>query len=448
MGLDFRKQLPPFAITLTPAMTNVVTDRDGRATRHDRAGQGVLGEPGLSSTRGGQNGHLHVYGRGLSKERLLYPRLSTWATSGWTRLGQRAGRLRRSGEEDPRSRRAQRDVVFSCFDHGGAGGGFENTWGTGKLMFSAIRTPLVRIHNRPAYNSECHATREMGIGELNNSYEDAELADVIWSHRRQPLRNPDQLLPLSLGAQPAGLDRWTRRRSGSRAKKRGAGHAHLRRSARHRFHRHLPSGRRQGQRAASGHPSGNRHRAVQRPVHLRGRAGLDRPEFIAKRTDGFDDAVAGQQCQPVGVQPDHRRLGGQAQAGGGMGVQTQDRSRTRTCHTYEKGIIWGNDNYPIQSSLVDLVHRHAQRAAGAAPAVCAWAATRKATPVPRIPGDSKIYVDQEIIDGKGKMMTGWGATTSRPLQCANFRDVVLRRSEIVKAAMRKTHGASRQSWWT
>ncbi|WP_188363370.1 molybdopterin-dependent oxidoreductase, partial [Staphylococcus aureus] len=51
--------------------------------------------------------------------------------------------------------------------------------GTGKLMFTALQTPLVRIHNRPAYNSECHATREMGVGELNNSYEDAELADVI-----------------------------------------------------------------------------------------------------------------------------------------------------------------------------------------------------------------------------------------------------------------------------
>ena len=38
---------------------------------------------------------------------------------------------------------------------------------------------MVRIHNRPAYNSECHATREMGVGELNNSYEDAELADTI-----------------------------------------------------------------------------------------------------------------------------------------------------------------------------------------------------------------------------------------------------------------------------
>ena len=69
--------------------------------------------------------------------------------------------------------------MFNCFDHGGAGGGFENTWGTGKLMFTALQTPMVRIHNRPAYNSECHATRDMGVGELNNSYEDAELADCI-----------------------------------------------------------------------------------------------------------------------------------------------------------------------------------------------------------------------------------------------------------------------------
>ena len=69
--------------------------------------------------------------------------------------------------------------MFNCFDHGGAGGGFENTWGTGKLMFSAFRTKMVRIHNRPAYNSECHASRDMGVGELNNSYEDAEVADTI-----------------------------------------------------------------------------------------------------------------------------------------------------------------------------------------------------------------------------------------------------------------------------
>src|SRR4029077_6748350 len=70
-------------------------------------------------------------------------------------------------------------LVVSAFDHGGAGGGYENTWGTGKLYFGAMKVKNIRIHNRPAYNSEVHATRDMGVGELNNCYEDAELADTI-----------------------------------------------------------------------------------------------------------------------------------------------------------------------------------------------------------------------------------------------------------------------------
>ncbi len=70
-------------------------------------------------------------------------------------------------------------VFVSAFDHGGAGGGYENTWGTGKLYFEAMKIKNIRIHNRPAYNSEVHATRDMGVGELNNCYEDAELADTI-----------------------------------------------------------------------------------------------------------------------------------------------------------------------------------------------------------------------------------------------------------------------------
>src|SRR5512139_3974113 len=52
LGQDFRKQLPPLGMTLTPAMTNVVTDRSG--TRRnimivpDKA---CVVNSGLSSTR-------------------------------------------------------------------------------------------------------------------------------------------------------------------------------------------------------------------------------------------------------------------------------------------------------------------------------------------------------------------------------------------------------------
>ena len=67
----------------------------------------------------------------------------------------------------------------------------------------SMKIKNIRIHNRPAYNSEVHATRDMGMGELNNSYEDAELADTIFCRRRQFPGEPDQLLPGPLGAQHA-----------------------------------------------------------------------------------------------------------------------------------------------------------------------------------------------------------------------------------------------------
>ena len=60
-----------------------------------------------------------------------------------------------------------------------ADAGESGSGGTGKLYFGAMKVKNIRIHNRPAYNSEVHATRDMGVGELNNCYEDAELADTV-----------------------------------------------------------------------------------------------------------------------------------------------------------------------------------------------------------------------------------------------------------------------------
>ena len=78
-------------------------------------------------------------------------------------------------------------LIVSAYDHGGAGGGYENTWATGKLYFESMKVKNIRIHNRPAYNSEVHGTRDMGVGELNNCYEDAELADTIFAVGCNPL---------------------------------------------------------------------------------------------------------------------------------------------------------------------------------------------------------------------------------------------------------------------
>ena len=71
------------------------------------------------------------------------------------------------------------ELCAKCFDHGGGGGGMENTYGTGRLFFTGLQMKHVGIHNRPAYSSETWGTRDRGVHELNYCYDDARLADTI-----------------------------------------------------------------------------------------------------------------------------------------------------------------------------------------------------------------------------------------------------------------------------
>ncbi len=120
----------------------------------------------------------------------------------------------------------------------------------------------------------------------------------------------------------------------------------------------------------------------------------------------------------------------------------------RTMHAYEKGIIWGNDNYLIQSALVDLVlatHNVGRRGTG----VVRMGGHQEGYTRPPYPGNSKIYIDQELIAGKGRMMTWWACNNFQTSNNAQkLREVVLRRSQIVKEAMVKARGATPTSWST
>src|SRR3546814_11248384 len=62
---------------------------------------------------------------------------------------------------------------------------------------------------------------------------------------------------------------------------------------------------------------------------------------------------------------------------------------------------------------------------------------------PPYPGDTKIYIDQELIQGTGRMMTWWGCNNFQTSNNAQaLREAVLKRSAIVKEAMQKARGAS------
>jgi len=443
LGLDFRKQLPAMSVIMTPAMTNQITDNDGKQYNIMIVpDKGCSVNQGLSSTRGGRMASVMYTDSGVGKERLHYPRLyaaDQWLDTGWDQaLAVYGGLVKKILDSDGPS-----EIMFSAFDHGGAGGGFENTWGSGKLMFSAIQTPVVRIHNRPAYNSECHATREMGIGELNNSYEDAEVADVIWSIGGNPYETQTNyfLAHWVPNLQGATVDKKKKWFPGEAVGPGKAIFVDPRRTPSIAIAEQIAPGR---------------------VLHLDIQPGSDialfnglftyvvqqgwiDKDFIAKYTKGFDAAVQANRLsledtsRITGVSVEKLRTAAEwaykPKAGG---------QAPHSCHTYEKGIIWGNDNYLIQSALVDLVlatHNVGRRGTG----VVRMGGHQEGYTRPPYPGDHKIYVDQEIIHGKGKMMTWWACNNFQTSNNAQqLREVVLERSQIVKSAMSKARGASPQ----
>jgi arsenite oxidase large subunit len=441
LGVDFRTQAPPLSQIMTPAMHNVVQDSDGR-----RYNVMVLPDKsctvnqGLSSTRGGQLASVMYNPNGDTRARLKSPRLFTgaqWVDTTWDdALAIYCGVAKKVLDKDGPS-----GLVFNCFDHGGAGGGFENTWGTGKLMFTALQTPMVRIHNRPAYNSECHATRDMGVGELNNSYEDAELADCIVGIGANQYETQTNYF----------LAHWVPNLQGGTEAKRK---------------QWFPNEPTPPTRVIFVDPRRTNTIAVaeqvakDRVLHLDIQPGTDialfnglftyvveqgwiDKDFIAKYTTGFDAVVAANrlsldECSRITGIP----VAKLQQAAEWAYKPKAPGVAPRTMHAYEKGIIWGNDNYLIQSALVDLVL--ATRNVGRRGTGCVrMGGHQEGYTRPPYPGNTKIFIDEELMKGKGKMLTAWGCNNFQTtLNAQAYRTEIHRRANIVKDAMNKARGAT------
>ncbi|MCI4440881.1 arsenate reductase (azurin) large subunit [Tibeticola sp.] len=442
LGVDFTQQVPPMAITMTRAMTNTITDKAGKRWNimivPDKE---CVVNNGLSSTRGGKMASYMYAHDGIGRERLKTPRIfkgDQWFDTGWDEaLAIYAGLTKKILDNDGRS-----GIMFDCFDHGGAGGGFENTWGTGKLMFSAIQTPMVRIHNRPAYNSECHATREMGIGELNNSYEDAQVADCILCTGANPYETQSNYflnhwVPNLTGATVDKKKKWFPGESAAAAKL------------------IVVDPRRTATVAIAEQVAGKDN-----VLHLAINPGTDTAlfntlftyvvqqgwidkDFIAKHTVGFEDAVkTNRMSLEEGAKITGLTVEQIKKAAEWAYKPKASGHRPRTFHPYEKGIIWGNDNYVIQSALVSLViatHNVGRRGTG----VCRLGGHQEGYTRPPYPGDHKIYIDQEVIKGNGLMYTLWGTNPFQTTLNAEQHRIALRkRAQIVNEAMARARGAS------
>ncbi|MFC6486645.1 arsenate reductase (azurin) large subunit [Nitratireductor sp. GCM10026969] len=348
------------------------------------------------------------------------------------------------------------DALFvSAFDHGGAGGGYENTWGTGKLYFGAMKVKNIRIHNRPAYNSEVHATRDMGVGELNNCYEDAELADTIMVVGANPLETQTNYF----------LNHWVPNLRGSSLGKKEeqlAGEPHDRSRI------VIVDPRRTVTVAACEAEAGKEN-----VLHLQIKSGTDLALFNALFTEiaengwvdqAFIDAsTTGEAGEGDGSDPAHPAVltsFAAAREGNRMSVEEaaeitglspddirkaaswiaepkEGGARRRTVFAYEKGLIWGNDNYRTNGALVNI-------------ALATGNVGRPGGGVVRLgghqegyarPGDAHVgrpaaYVDKLLIEGQGGVHHIWGCDHYKTtLNAAEFKRVYKQRTDKVKDAM-------------
>lgn len=328
-------------------------------------------------------------------------------------------------------------LFVSAFDHGGAGGGYENTWGTGKLYFGAMKVKNIRIHNRPAYNSEVHGSRDMGVGELNNCYEDAQLADTIVAVGTNALETQTNYF----------LNHWVPNLRGTSLDKKKAefGDEPV---ARGRVV--IVDPRRTVTVNACEIEAGKDN-----VLHLALNSGTDLAlfnawftyaaekgwidkAFIGASTKDFDKAVAANKVSIA----EAAKITGLSEADIVKAVTwiaepKAGGARRRTMFAYEKGLIWGNDNYRTNQSLVNLAL--ATGNIGRPGGGCVRMGGHQegySRPSDAHVGRPAAYVDKLLIEGKGGIHHIWGCDHYKTtLNAMEFKRVYKKRTDMVKDAM-------------
>ena len=447
LGIDLSEQQGADGVWIAPSMYNVVR-QDGKDVHlavipdHD-----CVVNSGLGSTRGGRMAENRPsYVTGTQQQRLSDPlmwRNGVWQPTSWDDaldlVARVTAKVVTQGSED--------DLVVSMFDHGGSAGGYENTWATGKLYFESMKVKNCRIHNRPAYNSEVHSSRDMGVDELNYAYKDYQVTDTIVMVGANSLETQTNL-----------------------------------------FLNHMVPGMRNGARFISVDPRRtvtiNAAEAVvgkENVLHLAINEGTDMVlfnaiftyivdngwvdnDFIANSTFASGEAVAQDDAHPAGLgsldyaMQECRTSADEAASICGVSAadivkaaewiaKAKDDGSRRKCVTaYEKGIIWGNDNYRTIGALVNiaLATGNIGREGGG---VCRLGGHQEGyyRPSEAHVGRPSEYIDQLLIRGGGKVHHVWACDHHKTtLNASQFKRVHKRRADMVKEAMDAAAGGTRE----
>ncbi len=446
-GIDLSEQQGADGTWVSPAMYNVVK-QDGKDVH-----LALVPDPdcvvnsGLVSIRGGrmaENRPSKV--TGTQQQRLADPlvwRNGVWQPTSWEDAMDLVARVTARVVNDY----GEDELVVSMFDHGGSAGGYENTWATGKLYFQSMKIKNCRIHNRPAYNSEVHSSRDMGVGELNNSYSDYEVTDTIFmvgansmetqtnlflNHMRKGLENgarfvmvdPRRTVTLHTAEQVAGKENVL----------------------------HLAI-----------NPGTDMALFNAILTHIVDQGWTD-DEFIKASTFQNGEAVAEGTGQPAGLgsleyamqtcrtsaEEAAKICGVDAadiiKAAEWIAKPHGDGSRRKCATAYEKGIIWGNDNYRTIGALVNiaLATGNIGREGGGC---CRMGGHQEGyyRPSDAHVGRPATYIDQLLIRGGGKVYHIWACDHYKTtLNAAEFKRVINHRSQMVKDAIDAAAGGSRE----
>ncbi|MEO1312804.1 MAG: arsenate reductase (azurin) large subunit [Pseudomonadota bacterium] len=431
----------------SPSMYNVVK-KDGEDVHLViKPDTNCVVNSGLGSVRGSrmaENRRSDV--TGTQQQRLTDPlvwRYGTWQPTTWDDaldlVARVTARFVEADDED--------QLYVSMFDHGGSAGGYENTWGTGKLYFGSMKVKNCRIHNRPAYNSEVHSSRDMGVDELNYAYEDYTLTDTIMIVGANPLECQTNLFlnhmvpGMQGGAKAIIVD--PRRTVTVRACEEAAGAENV---------LHLQ-------------PNSGTDIALFNAMltHIADQGWIDK-EFIAASTIQNAVEVAQSESIPAALGSFETALAAirisPADAAEITGIPEADiikaaewyaqpiveGQRKKAVLAYEKGIIWGNDNYRAVGALVNLglACGNIGREGGG---VCRLGGHQEGyfrPPEGDFVGRPPAYLDQLLINGGGAVHHVWACDHYKTtLNASAFKRAYNRRTNMVKEAMDNAIGATR-----
>jgi arsenite oxidase large subunit len=447
-GVDLAKQQSSETEAwYSPSMYNVVKQNGKDVHLVIKPDKECSVNSGLGSIRGARMAENRRSDKtGTQQQRLTEPmiwRYGTWQPTSWEDaldlVARVTARVIDKGNED--------DLLVSMFDHGGSAGGYENTWGTGKLYFESMKVKHCRIHNRPAYNSEVHSTRDMGLDELNYCYEDYTLTDTIMIVGANPLETQTNLFLNHMvpgarkGAKIIVVD--PRRTVTTNAFEVEAGKDNV-------LHLAIKSGT---------------DLALFNTLftHIADQGWIDK-DFVAASTFQGDVAVAADEAHPAALGSfeaaraackmslkEGAEICGVSEAdivkAAEWIAKPKDDGARRKCVTaYEKGIIWGNDNYRTIGAIVNvaLATGNVGREGGG---VCRLGGHQEGyyRPSDAHVGRPAPYIDQLLIAGKGKVHHIWANDHYKTtLNASVFKREYNRRTNMVKEAMDARAGATRE----